>query len=56
MRWEYKPGSSLFVVWSQGRTGRVPVWTESLLDNWHELWQTPADNVFFVKVSYWFSL
>jgi hypothetical protein len=56
VRWEYKPGSSLFVVWSQGRTGRVPTWTESFLDNWHELWQTPSDNVFFVKVSYWFSL
>ena len=25
-RWEYKPGSSLFVVWAQGRTGEAQGW------------------------------
>jgi len=54
-RWEWKPGSSVYVVWSQGRTGYVPSWNESLGDNWSELWRTPPDNVFLVKLSYWFS-
>ncbi len=55
MRWEYKPGSSLYVVWSQGRTGYAPAWDESFRGNWNALWRTQPDNVFLVKLSYWFS-
>ena len=54
-RWEWKPGSSLYVVWSQGRTDDVAAWNESFSDNWRGLWSTPPDNVFLVKLSYWFS-
>jgi hypothetical protein len=54
-RWEWKPGSSLYVVWSQGRTGAEPTWEDSFNDNWRALWSAPADNVFLVKLSYWFS-
>ena len=54
-RWEYKPGSSLYVVWSQGRTASVPSWNPSFQSNWDELWRTSPDNVFLVKISYWFS-
>jgi len=54
-RWEYKPGSSLYVVWSQGRTGTEPYWQGSFGSNWDSLWQTRPDNVFLVKLSYWFS-
>jgi Domain of unknown function (DUF5916) len=54
-RWEWKPGSSVYVVWSQGRTGSVPYWDDSFGDNWSELWGTRPDNVFLVKLSYWFS-
>jgi hypothetical protein len=55
VRWEWKPGSSLYVVWSQGRTGSVPSWDPSLGSNWKALWQTRPDNVFLVKLSYWLS-
>ena len=54
-RWEWKPGSSLYVVWSQGRTASAPSWDPSFQSNWDELWQTSPDNVFLVKISYWFS-
>ena len=27
-RWECKPGSSLYVVWSQGRTAALPSWDQ----------------------------
>jgi hypothetical protein len=54
-RWEYKPGSALYVVWQQGRNGREPYWDDSFHENWHSLWNTPPDNVFLVKLSYWFS-
>jgi hypothetical protein len=54
-RWEWKPGSSLYVVWSQGRTAELPTWESSFATNWDELWRTRPDNVFLVKLSYWFS-
>ena len=54
-RWEYTPGSSLYVVWSQGRTSDASAWDGSLQSNWNDLWQTPSDNVFLVKISYWLS-
>ena len=55
-RWEYKPGSSLYIVWSQGRTGYASSWDGAFRRNWSELWRAQADNVFLVKLSYWFSL
>ena len=55
VRYEYRPGSSLFVVWSQGRTSAIPSWDSSLGRNWSELWRTRPDNVFLVKLSYWVS-
>jgi hypothetical protein len=54
-RWEYKPGSSLYVVWSQGRTGYAPYWEDAFQSNWRSLWETRPDNVFLVKLSYWLS-
>lgn len=54
-RWEWKPGSSLYVVWSQGRTDEVARWESSFQANWDELWRAEPDNVFLVKLSYWFS-
>ncbi len=55
LRWEYKPGSVLYVVWQQGRNGSEPDWVDSFHQNWNALWSTPADNVFLVKLSHWFS-
>ncbi len=53
LRWEPKPGSSLYVVWSQGRTSESSVWQGSLSDNYSALWNAPSQNVFLVKLSYW---
>jgi hypothetical protein len=55
VRWEYKPGSSLYVVWSQGRTGDGSGWNDTVRSNWSDLWRTRPDNVLLVKLSYWFS-
>ena len=54
-RWEWKPGSSVYLVWSQGRTSYAPEWDASLGSNWDALRGAPSDNVFLVKVSYWLS-
>ncbi len=55
VRWEYRPGASLYVVWSQGRTDAPNVWEPSFSSNWDALWATRPQNVFLVKLSYWFS-
>jgi len=52
-RWEYKPGSSLYVVWSQDRTDQE-VFGRSLTNSLDALRLAPATNVFLVKMSYWF--
>ena len=55
-RWEYKPGSSLFAVWSQGRSGYGTGSARTFAGNWDELWRARPDNVFLVKATYWFAL
>ena len=57
VRWEYRPGSSLFFVWSQGRQqdGANPGSFEAARDM-RDLFRTRPDNTFLVKASYWFSL
>ena len=52
-RWEYKPGSVLYLVWTQGRSVFESVTNHSLQQNLGDLFSTPADNVFMVKFSYW---
>jgi hypothetical protein len=54
-RWEFKPGSSLYVVWSQDRTGEDISGT-SLASSLDALRLAPAANVFLVKLTYWFGL
>ncbi|WP_163717077.1 DUF5916 domain-containing protein [Mangrovibacterium lignilyticum] len=56
VRWEYKPGSTLFLVWSQGRTGSVSDGSFDYGRDMRELFQIEPHNVFLVKFSYWFSL
>lgn len=57
VRWEYMPGSTLYFVWTQDRSsftqnGRMK-WQESLGDL---LTEDVPDNIFLVKMSYWFGL
>ena len=54
-RWEFRPGSSLFVVWSQERTG-FDALGKPLTISLDALRRVPAGNVFLVKMSYWFGL
>ncbi|HUC39463.1 MAG TPA: DUF5916 domain-containing protein, partial [Gemmatimonadales bacterium] len=53
-RWEYRPGSTLFFVWSQGRQGSEGVeGTQSFSGDMNDLFDLRADNSFLVKASYW---
>jgi hypothetical protein len=54
-RWEYRPGSAVFLVWSQGRQAFNPVeGTDNFRGNLGDLFGQRADDVFLVKFSYWF--
>jgi hypothetical protein len=56
VRWEYRPGSALYAVWAQQRTGYESAWENSIESNVDALWSASAHNVFLAKVSYWFSI
>ena len=54
VRWEYRPGSTLFVVWTQGRqddANRNP--DQSWTRDYRDLFGLHPDNTFLVKLAYW---
>ena len=53
LRWEYRPGSVLFAVWSQGRDHFAQTGAFSLGDDLGTLFGQPGEDVFMVKLSYW---
>jgi hypothetical protein len=53
LRWEYRPGSTLFVVWQQGREEVVDDGRFRGLSGLGDVFNAPAGNVFLVKMSYW---
>jgi len=55
IRWEYIPGSTAYLVWSQGRTGDHPDGQFSLSDNINRLSLLTPSNTFLLKISYRFS-
>jgi hypothetical protein len=57
VRWEYRPGSTLFVVWQHGRQGPAPTdrFDQSWTRDFRELLDVHPDNTFLVKVAYWLS-
>ncbi|HET9131601.1 MAG TPA: DUF5916 domain-containing protein, partial [Terriglobia bacterium] len=55
LRWEYMPGSTAYLVWSQARMGYAGDYATPFVDNVSNTFGLPASNVFLLKVSYWFS-
>jgi hypothetical protein len=56
LRWEYKPGSSLFVVWQQNRSGFEEAGNFDFGRDFGGVFSAPAHNVFLVKLSYWLNM
>lgn len=55
-RWEYRRGSTLFLVWSQGRDGSFPVeGTRTFAGDLNELFAQRSNDIFLIKFSYWFA-
>jgi hypothetical protein len=56
VRWEYRPGSTLFVVWQHGRqqqSNEIP--EQSVIDDYRNLLSLHPDNTILVKLAYWLS-
>ncbi|MDR2886945.1 MAG: DUF5916 domain-containing protein, partial [Bacteroidales bacterium] len=55
-RWEYRPGSTLYFVWSQGKTSEADRGDFAYGNDLKELYRVTPHNVFLVKLSYWFAV
>jgi hypothetical protein len=53
-RWEFKPGSTLYVVWTQQREEETTDGRLAFNQDISRMMRAPGDNVFMVKMSYWF--
>ena len=52
-RWEYRPGSALFFVWQQERSGFEPIGDFSASRDIGDIFKTTPTNVFLIKATYW---
>ncbi|MGB6648750.1 MAG: DUF5916 domain-containing protein [Bacteroidota bacterium] len=56
LRWEYLPGSVLYLVWTQSR-GESNTNAQFQVDrSLREMMNTHPDNIFMIKLTYWWSL
>ncbi|RNC85745.1 MAG: hypothetical protein ED557_02935 [Balneola sp.] len=53
-RWEYKPGSTFFLVWQQQRDGSISDGEFNFSRDFIDIFDPEPVNVFLVKFSYWF--
>ncbi|HET7456190.1 MAG TPA: DUF5916 domain-containing protein [Gemmatimonadaceae bacterium] len=54
LRWEFRPGSALFAVWSHGRDGYDPTFrARSWNHEYDDLFGLHPANTFLVKMAYW---
>ena len=56
LRWEYRPGSALFLVWQQSREGEEPFGNFELSRDWHGLFRIEPENLIAIKATYWLPL
>ncbi len=56
LRWEYRPGSQLYLVWSQDRTNFIMPGNDSVYDAINNLRYVYPNNIFLIKFNYWFSI
>ncbi|HUQ48106.1 MAG TPA: DUF5916 domain-containing protein [Gemmatimonadaceae bacterium] len=54
LRWEFRPGSTLFAVWTHGRDGFDSKVDRSWPTEYRNLFDLHPTNTFLLKVAYWF--
>jgi Domain of unknown function (DUF5916)/Carbohydrate family 9 binding domain-like len=54
LRWEFRPGSTLFAVWTHGRDGYDPTFHDrGWRDEYNDLFALHPSNTFLLKLAYW---
>ena len=56
LRWEYRPGSQLFLVWQQGKSDYQDFGDFRFGRDFGGAFSAPSRNVFLVKFSYWLNM
>jgi hypothetical protein len=52
-RWEYRPGSVLYVAWTHSRSSNIPLGDFDFSRDWQGMFNTRPDNIWLVKASWW---
>ena len=55
-KWEYRLGSFIYLVWSGDRTGRNSMSAAALGESYKQMRDLFPNNIFLIKLNYWFSL
>ena len=55
LRWEYLPGSVIYFVWTQTRTESEEIGEFQFQDSVSKMVAAEPDNIFMIKVTYWFN-
>jgi hypothetical protein len=55
-RWEYRPGSTIFLVWQQSRQGSAEIGDFNFRRDFGAIFENPATNVLAIKATYWMGL
>jgi hypothetical protein len=53
LRWEWRPGSTMYVVWQQNRDARETIGTRVGIADAFRSITAPGSNIFLVKTSFW---
>jgi hypothetical protein len=56
LRWEYNPGSILYLVWTHDQTNQLLTSQMSQSENFSNLFGALSRNVFMVKINFWFTI
>ena len=56
LRWEYRPGSTLYLAWTQRRSDSADVGTFQFDRSLGRLWDSKPENIFLIKLNYWLNL
>ena len=56
LRWEYRPGSTLFLVWQQRRDDVQAIGGFDFDRDYRALFDRPPENVFAIKATWWIGL
>ena len=56
LRWEYRPGSTFYFVWTQSRSDFEPNGSFQFRRSINRLSSVKPDNIFLIKFSYWWSV